>query len=58
MMTDPCVLGIDFGTESVRVGIFTPDGSPIIFCRNSFCPVLLSLIPSIREILKKASVFY
>ena len=36
MMTDPYVLGIDFGTESVRVGIFTPDGSPIIFCRKPY----------------------
>jgi FGGY-family pentulose kinase len=36
MMKDPYVLGIDFGTESVRVGIFTPDGTPIIFRRKPY----------------------
>ena len=35
-MSDPCVLGIDFGTESVRVGVFTPDGKPIIFRTQSY----------------------
>jgi sugar (pentulose or hexulose) kinase len=30
------LMGIDFGTESVRVGIFTPDGTPVIFRTKSY----------------------
>ena len=32
IVSDAYVMGIDFGTESVRVGIFTPDGTPVTFC--------------------------
>ncbi len=32
----PYVMGIDFGTESVRVGIFTADGVPVIFRSQSY----------------------
>lgn len=35
-MSQPYVMGIDFGTESVRVGIFTVDGSPVIFRRQLY----------------------
>ena len=35
-MPEPYLMGIDFGTESVRVGIFTPDGNPVIFRSKSY----------------------
>lgn len=35
-MTGPYVLGIDFGTESVRVGIFDTDGKPAIFASQTY----------------------
>ena len=35
-MSSPYVMGIDFGTESVRVGIFTADGVPVIFRSQSY----------------------
>ena len=35
-MSGPYVMGIDFGTESVRVGIFAPDGTPVIFRTQSY----------------------
>ena len=35
-MTDPVVMGIDYGTESVRVGIFTLDGRPLIFTSAAY----------------------
>ena len=31
MSGGPYALGIDFGTESVRVGIFDMEGTPIVF---------------------------
>ncbi|MGH3145730.1 MAG: FGGY family carbohydrate kinase, partial [Rubrobacter sp.] len=30
------VLGIDFGTESVRVGIFDPEGTPVVFAGEAY----------------------
>ncbi len=36
MTQGPYVMGIDFGTESVRVGIFTLTGKPIIFASESY----------------------
>ncbi|MCS6849125.1 MAG: FGGY family carbohydrate kinase [Anaerolineae bacterium] len=30
------VLGVDFGTEGVRAGIFTPDGSPVAFAAEPY----------------------
>ncbi|RMG63472.1 MAG: xylulose kinase [Chloroflexi bacterium] len=30
------VLGVDFGTEGVRVGIFTPDGTPVAFAAEAY----------------------
>jgi len=35
-MPGPYVMGIDFGTESVRVGIFTPEGNAVTFCFKSY----------------------
>ena len=35
-MTGPYVMGIDFGTESVRVGIFTPAGQPLAFASQEY----------------------
>jgi FGGY-family pentulose kinase len=35
-MTGPYVLGIDFGTESVRIGIFDPAGYPVVFASQSY----------------------
>jgi ribulokinase len=35
-MTTPYVLGIDFGTESVRAGIFTLTGEPLAFASQSY----------------------
>lgn len=35
-MTAQYLLGIDFGTESCRVGIFTPDGAPVGFAATSY----------------------
>ena len=35
-MPGPYVMGIDFGTESVRVGIFTPEGDPVTFCSRPY----------------------
>ncbi len=35
-MPEPYLMGIDFGTESVRVGIFTPTGNPVIFRSKSY----------------------
>lgn len=32
----PRVVGVDFGTESVRVGIFTPDGTPVVFAAEPY----------------------
>lgn len=32
----PHVVGVDFGTESVRVGIFTPDGTPVVFAAEPY----------------------
>ncbi len=36
MNGDPHVLGIDFGTESVRVGIFDPRGEPVTFASHNY----------------------
>src|SRR5829696_2863009 len=37
VMTDgPYLLGIDFGTGGVRVGIFDPEGTPLIFSEQEF----------------------
>jgi FGGY-family pentulose kinase len=35
-MSGPYVLGIDFGTESVRVGIFDPAGVPVVFASQAY----------------------
>jgi FGGY-family pentulose kinase len=35
-MSDPYVMGIDFGTESVRVGIFDTAGKPAIFATQTY----------------------
>ncbi len=35
-MADQYVMGIDYGTESVRVGIFTLDGRPLIFTSAAY----------------------
>ena len=35
-MTGPYVLGIDFGTESVRVGIFDRAGVPLVFASQTY----------------------
>ena len=32
----PYVMGIDFGTESCRVGIFDLDGSPVSFAATAY----------------------
>ena len=32
----PYLLGIDFGTESCRVGIFTLDGTPVVFAATGY----------------------
>lgn len=34
--TPPYLMGVDFGTESVRVGLFTTDGAPVIFCSEPY----------------------
>lgn len=36
MSVDKHVMGIDFGTESVRVGIFTLDGKPVVFASEPY----------------------
>ena len=35
-MTAPYALGIDYGTESVRVGLFTLTGEPVIFAAEPY----------------------
>jgi FGGY-family pentulose kinase len=35
-MPGPYVLGIDFGTESVRVGVFDPAGEPRVFASHAY----------------------
>lgn len=35
-MSGPYVVGIDFGTESVRVGIFGLDGRPVVFASQPY----------------------
>jgi len=35
-MSAPYVLGIDFGTESVRVGIFDQAGTPLVFASQTY----------------------
>ena len=35
-MTGPYILGIDFGTESVRVGIFDQAGAPLVFASQTY----------------------
>ena len=35
-MPGPYLMGIDFGTESVRVGIFTPEGNPVTSYSKSY----------------------
>lgn len=35
-MSGPYVMGIDYGTESVRVGIFSLDGVPVIFKSHGY----------------------
>jgi FGGY-family pentulose kinase len=35
-MSGPYVLGIDFGTESVRVGVFDPTGEPRTFASHAY----------------------
>jgi FGGY-family pentulose kinase len=35
-MSGPYVLGIDFGTESVRVGVFDTAGTPIVFASQPY----------------------
>ena len=35
-MTDHHLLGIDYGTESCRVGIFTADGRPVTFAATPY----------------------
>ena len=35
-MLTPCVMGIDFGTESVRVGIFDLEGTPLVFASEPY----------------------
>ena len=35
-MSGPYVLGIDFGTESVRVGIFDQAGAPLVFASQAY----------------------
>ncbi len=35
-MTGPYILGIDFGTESVRVGIFDTAGKPVVFASQTY----------------------
>ena len=35
-MTDQYLLGIDYGTESCRVGIFTADGRPVTFAATPY----------------------
>ncbi|GIV73339.1 MULTISPECIES: FGGY-family carbohydrate kinase [Caldilinea] len=36
MTHGPCVLGVDFGTESVRVGIFDLNGRPLTFASEPY----------------------
>ena len=36
MSGGPYALGIDFGTESVRVGIFDMEGTPIVFTGEAY----------------------
>jgi ribulokinase len=36
MTEDPYVLGVDFGTESVRVGIFDREGAPVSFAGEAY----------------------
>ncbi|MBD0252999.1 MAG: xylulose kinase [Rubrobacter sp.] len=36
MTEGPYVLGIDFGTESVRVGIFDREGTPLVFAGEAY----------------------
>ena len=36
MTEGPYVLGIDFGTESVRVGIFDREGTPVVFAGEAY----------------------
>ena len=41
-MTDgPYLLGIDFGTGGARVGIFDPEGTPLVFSEREY-----TLLPS------------
>lgn len=32
----PFLMGVDFGTESVRVGLFTAEGIPVVFCSEPY----------------------
>jgi sugar (pentulose or hexulose) kinase len=36
MATGPYLLGIDFGTGGARVGIFDPEGTPLVFTERLF----------------------
>ncbi len=36
MATPPFVIGVDFGTESVRVGVFALDGTPVVFAAEPY----------------------
>lgn len=36
MAEGPFLLGIDFGTGGARVGIFDPEGTPIVFSEREF----------------------
>ena len=36
MSEGPYALGIDFGTESVRVGIFDMEGTPVVFTGETY----------------------
>ena len=36
MSEGPYLLGIDFGTGGARVGIFDPEGTPVVFSEREF----------------------
>ncbi len=36
MKSGPYMIGLDGGTEGLRVGIFDLDGNPLVFVRNAY----------------------
>ena len=46
MSGGPYALGIDFGTESVRVGIFDMEGTPVVFTGETYALTHLAALPA------------